>query len=111
MSATTTNIEELRRAVEEAPEGFDWDSETWREATSRMAGVVIAASTDWEKRRPSPEDPDAAVTAFREPLPKRGRPIEELITRIERDVLPTSAYNGHPRWLAYIMGSPLPAGS
>ena len=30
------------------------------------------------------------------------------MTRIEREVLPTSAYNGHPRWLAYIMGAPAP---
>jgi hypothetical protein len=30
------------------------------------------------------------------------------VERIERNVLPTSAYNGHPRWLAYIMGAPTP---
>ena len=38
----------------------------------------------------------------------RGDAFEELLKRIEREVLPTSAYNGHPRWLAYIMGSPTP---
>jgi glutamate/tyrosine decarboxylase-like PLP-dependent enzyme len=103
-------MEELRRAVERAPEGFDWDAAQWRVATERMGEVVVAASTDWAARRPSPREPDAAATIFREPLPKIGKPIDELIDRIERDVLPTSAYNGHPRWLAYIMGSPLPVG-
>ena len=104
------SIDKLRGAVEQPPEGFDWDAERWRDATTRMLDVVIAASTDWDERRPSPVDSDAAATLFREPLSNSGTPIDELIGRIEREVLPTTAYNGHPRWLAYIMGSPLPAG-
>lgn len=45
---------------------------------------------------------------LRRPLPASPVPFEELAQRLERDVLPASAYNGHPRWLAYIMGAPAP---
>jgi glutamate/tyrosine decarboxylase-like PLP-dependent enzyme len=70
--------------------------------------IVVAASTGWEARRPSPERPDGAAELFRGPLPSSPTSFEELLVRIEREVLPTSAYNGHPRWLAYIMGAPTP---
>jgi glutamate/tyrosine decarboxylase-like PLP-dependent enzyme len=101
-------LADLRRSVEQPPSGFDWDHEEWREAGARTLGVVAAASTDWESKRPSPEHPDDALKFFSGPLPRRPVPFGELVNRIEREVLPMSAYNGHPRWLAYIMGAPTP---
>ena len=101
-------LAELRKRVERAPVQFDWHEADWRDAGLRALDIAVAASTDWDGRRPSPEDADEAAALFRDPLPARGRPFDELAQRIEREVLPTSAYNGHPRWLAYIMGAPLP---
>jgi aromatic-L-amino-acid/L-tryptophan decarboxylase len=101
-------LTDLRRSVQEQPLGFDWDEAAWREAGERALAVVAAASTDWENKRPSPESPDDALKTFSQLLPQRGVIFAELIERIEREVLPASAYNGHPRWLAYIMGSPTP---
>jgi glutamate/tyrosine decarboxylase-like PLP-dependent enzyme len=101
-------LSELRRSVERAPAGFDWDAENWREAGARLLDVVIQASTGWETRRPSPERPDDALDYFHGALPDSPVSFDELIDRIERELLPTSAYNGHPRWLAYIMGAPTP---
>ena len=101
-------LKELRRGVEDPPSGFDWDEKAWREAGERVLRLVAAASTNWESRRPSPEHPDDALKLFTGPPPQDGVAFEELVNRIERDVLPTSAYNGHPRWLAYIMGAPTP---
>ena len=101
-------LKELRRGVEDPPSGFDWDEKAWREAGERALRLVAAASTNWESRRPSPEHPDDALKLFTGPPPQDGVAFEELVNRIERDVLPTSAYNGHPRWLAYIMGAPTP---
>jgi len=98
----------LRRSVDQPPAGFDWDENAWREAGERVLRLVAAASTDWESRRPSPDHPDDALKLFSGPTPQDGVAFEELMTRIEREVLPTSAYNGHPRWLAYIMGAPAP---
>jgi glutamate/tyrosine decarboxylase-like PLP-dependent enzyme len=101
-------LAELRERVALPPAGFDWDAERWREAGGRLLDVVAEASTGWGGRRPSPERPDQALTFFQEPLPKKPTAIDDLIRRIEREVVPTSAYNGHPRWLAYIMGAPTP---
>lgn len=101
-------LTELRKRVEQAPGGFDWDRARWREAGSRLLEVVAAASTGWDARRPSPEHPDDAAELFQGPLPSSPATFDELVDRIEREVVPTSAYNGHPRWLAYIMGAPAP---
>ncbi|MCH7617156.1 MAG: aspartate aminotransferase family protein [Chloroflexi bacterium] len=101
-------LAELRRSVEQAPSGFDWDAATWREAGSRLLDVVVKASTEWESRRPSPERPDDALDLFQGPLPDSPVSFEALVDRIERELIPTSAYNGHPRWLAYITASPAP---
>jgi aromatic-L-amino-acid decarboxylase len=105
MSSKTAS---LRRRLEHAPVELDFGAADWKEATQRLLDVVIEASTQWETTRPSPEDADQAIRFFMEPLPAKGSSFAELMKRIEREVLPTSAYNGHPRWLAYIMGSPLP---
>jgi glutamate/tyrosine decarboxylase-like PLP-dependent enzyme len=99
---------ELRKAVEHAPAGFDWDAARWREEGARLLELVAGVSTGWDARRPAPERPDDAVQFFRGQLPARPVPFDALIKRIEREVVPTSAFNGHPRWLAYIMGAPAP---
>ena len=102
------HLAELRRGVEQPPGGFDWDEARWRDAGQRLLDVVAAASAEWETRRPSPEHPDDALKFFSGTVPRKAVAFEELVARIEREVLPTSAYNGHPRWLAYIMGAPTP---
>lgn len=102
------SLAELRRRVAEPPSGFDWDEGAWKAAGQRLLDFVVEASTKWEDRRPSPENPDDALKFFSGGLPRKGVRFEELVARMEREVLPTSAYNGHPRWLAYIMGAPTP---
>lgn len=64
-------VTDLRRSVEEPPGGFDWDEAAWREAGERMLGVVAAASTGWDSKRPSPEHPEDALKFFSGPVPRR----------------------------------------
>ncbi len=104
----TNRLDELRSSVETPPEGLDWDESTWHKAGARLVDLAASISTDWDGRRPSPSSPDDALSYFSEALPEDPAPINDLIDRIEREVLPTSGYNGHPRWLAYIMGAPVP---
>ncbi len=91
-----------------APVDFDWPVETWRDLGERFLEVATSVSTGWEGRRPSPPEESDVFAAFRGPLPDRPVDPGELIERLERDVPPLSAYNGHPRWFAYITGSALP---
>ncbi len=108
MTPSPDRLTELRRSVEQQPPGFDWDADLWREQGAKLLDVVIKASTGWDARRPSPERPDDALDLFQGPLPDSPLPFDKLVHRIENEILPTSAYNGHPRWLAYIMGAPAP---
>jgi glutamate/tyrosine decarboxylase-like PLP-dependent enzyme len=101
-------LEELRRGVEAPPEGFDWGENEWQVAGRQILDMAAKASVDWDGRRPSPESPDDALAHFSGPLPEQPVSFDRLVERLDREVMPTSAYNGHPRWLAYIMGAPVP---
>lgn len=88
---------------------FDWSPETWGDIGDRMLNIAAAASTHWQERRPSPAASAADVRArFRDPLPESPVDITRLVSRIEEDIVPFGAYNGHPRWFAYITASPVP---
>ena len=58
--------------------------------------------------RPSPAEEVGVRAHFRDPLPERPVAVDRLLRRIEEELIPASAYNGHPRWFAYITASALP---
>ena len=64
---------------------------------------------DWDHRPPFPTDGGNILARFQDALPERGTDIATVLQRIQRDVAPLSAYNGHPRWFGYITGAALPA--
>jgi glutamate/tyrosine decarboxylase-like PLP-dependent enzyme len=74
----------------------------------RLLDLAVSASTDWSERRPSPLDTSGVLGRFRDPLPQSPVGIDRLIARLAEDLIPSAAYNGHPRWLAYITASPVP---
>jgi glutamate/tyrosine decarboxylase-like PLP-dependent enzyme len=118
MSADTTLArEEAWRGEEfaarpELPEiEFDFDDETWRRVGERFLEVAIAASTDWDRRRPTPDVPAAEVKArLTSALPERGTDPMVLAERLLQDLLPLGGYNGHPRWFPWITSSANPVG-
>jgi aromatic-L-amino-acid/L-tryptophan decarboxylase len=46
-----------------------------------------------------------------DPLPEKGRPAEELLTKTSELLLNHSLLNGHPKFLGYITSSPAPIGA
>ncbi|MGW4892927.1 pyridoxal phosphate-dependent decarboxylase family protein [Kitasatospora sp. NPDC004240] len=55
--------------------------------------------------------PEAARKALLDaPLPEHGRPLDELLTDIGRDVLPYPMGNGNPRFFGWVNSAPAPAG-
>ncbi|TMB59655.1 MAG: aminotransferase class V-fold PLP-dependent enzyme [Chloroflexi bacterium] len=49
--------------------------------------------------------PDELAARLAEPAPEDGRPFDELLRRLDRDVLPFMTRNEHPGYFAYIPGS------
>ncbi len=90
---------------------FDWDEDTWRATGQRFLDLAIAATSDWDGRRPTPEASVEEVSdRIRTGLPDRGTDPHELIDGLENDLLPLSGFHGHPRWFAYITSSANPMG-
>jgi glutamate/tyrosine decarboxylase-like PLP-dependent enzyme len=87
----------------------DWDAASWREAGRRFLELATEVSTGWDGRPPFPTGGVDIRSLFREALPKEGADISEVLRRLERDVAPLSAFNGHPSWFGYITGAALPA--
>ncbi len=87
---------------------FDWPKQTWREVGRRLLDLAVSASTDWSERRLSPLDTSDVLGRFRNPLPESPVDIDRVFARLAEDLIPSAAYNGHPRWFAYITASPVP---
>ena len=87
---------------------FDWSTEVWQEVGRRLLDLAVSASTGWSERRPSPPDTVDVLARFRDSLPHTPVDVDRLFERLVEDVIPAAAYNGHPRWLAYITASPVP---
>jgi glutamate/tyrosine decarboxylase-like PLP-dependent enzyme len=69
------------------------------------------ASLEWEDKNPIPVGVSESeiLSLFKEGIPKNGKNLKEL-TKILKDVVNLSSYNGHPNFLAYITSSPDPIG-
>ncbi|MGA5821298.1 pyridoxal phosphate-dependent decarboxylase family protein [Kitasatospora sp. NPDC094028] len=57
-----------------------------------------------------PMDEAARAALLDAPLPAAGRPLDDLLAAIGRDVLPHPMGNGHPRFFGWVNSAPAPAG-
>ncbi len=87
---------------------FDWPPEKWQEVGKQLLELAVSASTGWSQRTPSPTEDADILSRFSDPLAKDPTDIGRIIARVAEDLIPGAAYNGHPRWFAYITASPLP---
>ena len=67
-------------------------------STARGEGPVSTALTPVELAR-----------RFDEPLPREGRPLAEVVERLERDVISDATRLTHPMYLGHQVSAPLPA--
>jgi L-2,4-diaminobutyrate decarboxylase len=79
------------------------------EAFARIAVEYLAATRTGEGRVSTALAPEDLARRFDEPLPLSGRPVEEVLERLRRDVIPDSNHLCHPRSMGHQVSAPLPA--
>jgi aromatic-L-amino-acid decarboxylase len=85
-----------------------------REFQALLSQAVAVAARHWERlpeMRAYTRPPDELVAAWRaEPLPQRGVPLDRILDRIEREIVPYPLGVGQRRWWGFINSPPHPAG-
>ncbi len=79
------------------------------EAFARVAVEYFAATRSGEGRVSTALGPEELARRFDEPLPRSGRPVEDVLERLRRDVIPDSNHLCHPRSMGHQVSAPLPA--
>lgn len=79
------------------------------EAFSRVASDYLTGTRSGEGAVSTPLLPEEIARRFDEPLPRTGRPVEEVVARLRRDVVPDSNHLCHPRAMGHQVSAPLPA--
>ncbi|NUQ21650.1 MAG: pyridoxal-dependent decarboxylase [Gemmatimonadaceae bacterium] len=57
----------------------------------------------------TPHDASTLAIRFNEPLPRRGKPLAEVVARVERDVIADSNKLYHPMYMGHQVSPPVPA--
>jgi len=79
------------------------------EAFARIAVEYFASTRSGEGPVSTALGPDDLARRFDEPLPPRGQPVEAVLERLRRDVVPDSNHLCHPRAMGHQVSAPLPA--
>lgn len=83
---------------------LDADLDRFRAMLDDARDVVLRLYDSLEDRPVFPGLDAAEVAAlFDEPLPRSGRPLEDVLRRVEEDVFRASTLNIHPRFLSNVM--------
>ena len=57
----------------------------------------------------TPHDAPTLALRFNEPLPRRGRPLAEVVARLERDIVADANKLMHPMYMGHQVSAPVPA--
>lgn len=79
------------------------------EAFVRIAADYFRAMRSDDARVSTALSADEIARVFDEPLPAAGRPLEEVLERLRREVVPESNHLFHPRAMGHQVSAPLPA--
>ena len=74
-----------------------------------LAAEYLSASRDRRQHVSSVQDQAMVARRFDEPMPMRGAPLEEVVERLRREVVPDSNWLYHPRAMGHQVAPPLPA--
>jgi L-2,4-diaminobutyrate decarboxylase len=74
-----------------------------------LAADYLAVSRDRAQHVSSVQDQAMVARRFDEPIPSRGVPLDEVVDRLRREVIPDSNWLYHPRAMGHQVAPPLPA--
>ncbi len=74
-----------------------------------LAARYFARTRTAEGPVSTPLSPDEIALRFAEPIPRDGRPLREIMERIEREILPDANKFFHPMYMGHQVCAPLPA--
>jgi hypothetical protein len=77
------------------------------EAFSRLVVAYFASTREGDGRVSTARPPSELAARFGEPLPEHGRPLVDVLSRLERDVLPDVNRLSHPRAMGHQVSAPL----
>ena len=78
-------------------------------AFGALAADYFAQSRNRDGRVSTPHTPAGLAARFDEPIPRTGRSIETIVSRLRSDVLPDCNHLFHPRYAGHQIAGPLPA--
>jgi L-2,4-diaminobutyrate decarboxylase len=77
-------------------------------AFTRLVADYLADTRTGDGRVSTAHTPASLAARFAEPLPREGRPLDAVIERLRRDVLPDCNRLTHPRSMGHQVSAPLP---
>lgn len=77
-------------------------------AFARLVADYLADTGRGDGRVSTALTPEELAARFAEPLPREGRPLEAVLERLSRDVLPDCNRLTHPRSMGHQVSAPLP---
>ena len=90
----------------------DIDADSTRESGALFLDLVaryLASTAGGEGPVSTALTPVELARRFDEPLPREGRPLAEVVERLERDVISDATRLTHPMYLGHQVSAPLPA--
>lgn len=79
------------------------------QAIVELAVEYLAETRDRDAQVSTPLTAARIAERFDEPLPREGRPLEEVVARLRNDVVPDCNHLYHPRYVGHQVSAPLPA--
>ncbi len=89
------------------------EADTSLDVGSQFAAVTaryLSSTRRGEGRVSTSLSPEELARRFDEDLPRTGRTVEEIIARLERDVIPDANKYYHPMYMGHQTSAPLPVG-
>jgi L-2,4-diaminobutyrate decarboxylase len=80
------------------------------ESFARVTARYFAGTRSGEGQVSTPRSADELAQRFDEEFPRDGRPVAEIIERLERDVLSDANKYYHPMYMGHQTSAPLPVG-